>query len=54
MIVGMFRVDPRERPTIADLIDRLEEMAEVRKVRLADPIPAHIIRDTQMPPSSGE
>ena len=41
--VGMFRVDPRERPNINDVIERLQEIAAARNVSLKEPLPASLL-----------
>ena len=35
---GMLRVDPRERPTITDCLDRVGEVAEARQINLKEPL----------------
>ncbi|XP_064605296.1 cyclin-G-associated kinase-like [Liolophura sinensis] len=38
MLRGMFLVDPRERPTVNDLLERLQEIAAARNVNLKEPL----------------
>ena len=44
----MFRTNPKERPTISDIIERLEEIGEAKHVKLTSPIPQSILNDTSM------
>ncbi|KAH3730757.1 cyclin-G-associated kinase-like [Dreissena polymorpha] len=48
LIMGMFKVNPVERPNINDIIERLEEIAEVKKVQLTGPLPPSLLSDAQM------
>ncbi|WAR23455.1 GAK-like protein [Mya arenaria] len=52
LIMGMFQVDPRNRPTIKDIIERLEEIAEVRKVKLTAPLPQALLSNVQITPQA--
>ena len=36
--VGMLKVNPEERPTINDIVDRLHEIASVKGVNLREPL----------------
>ena len=51
--VGMFRVDPRERPNINDVVERLQEIAAARNVNLKDPLP-HSLLSQSIPQQSGK
>lgn len=35
---GMFLVDPRDRPTVNDILERLQEIAAARNVNLKEPL----------------
>lgn len=43
----MFKINPVERPTINDVIDRIEEIAEAQNVHLTEPLPQSILTDSQ-------
>lgn len=36
--VGMFQVDPRQRPTIAEVLERLQEIAIARNINFKSPL----------------
>ena len=38
LLVGMLQVDPTRRPTINDVIDRLQEIAAARDIGLKSPL----------------
>ncbi|XP_045160118.2 cyclin-G-associated kinase-like [Mercenaria mercenaria] len=46
LIMGMFKINPVERPTINDVIDRLEEIGEAKHVRLTDPLPQSLLNES--------
>ncbi|XP_060594466.1 cyclin-G-associated kinase-like [Ruditapes philippinarum] len=48
LIMGMFKVNPVDRPNINEVIDRLEEIGQARNVRLTEPLPQSLLTESQI------
>lgn len=50
--VGMFRVNPAERPSINDVVERLEEIGEAKKIKLTGALPQSLLTDPSIQPGT--
>ncbi|KAL4236400.1 hypothetical protein ACF0H5_004785 [Mactra antiquata] len=45
LIMGMFKVNPVDRPNISEVIERLEEIAEAKNIKVTESLPRSIISE---------
>lgn len=48
----MFRVNPAERPSINDVVERLEEIGEAKNIKLTGALPQSLLTDPSIQPGT--